>query len=485
MGGRSRTRNGLGVGIAVALTVVAVVAVTPSQSVVAGPPVGGVWVVNSAGDASDLAIDGNCNVGGDVCTLRAALAEAEAELASPTDAAADIRIEVAPSDPILVGAEMLVSVEVGDMLTIGAAVPPADRPVLDGGGSDRIFNFSGGGRINLNGLILQNGSELDASGGGAILTDSELWLDRVTVRDSDSTNTGGAVFSTALLDIKFSEFTGNNAFLGGAIRGMAWTRINDTIISGNDGQQGGGIYIESVLDIADSLVIDNGATNGGGGIFCSCSNANVIRTSLIRNVTAGGTGGGMYAEAYFGGPPFFVARRQLDVLPELRRRRWLWPARRDRRRSRVDQRHDRRQLVDDRVGPLGQQLRRRHAQHDQQHRVRQHRTRRRRQRLQHVRLRNRRHHELHRRRRLRAAGWGHAPQHRSRPPHRGPVRWRRQPRTVRRRADGARHLGDITGARRRDVCRQHPGRCPLRQAQWSGVRHRGVRADVGRGWLPG
>ena len=86
---------------------------------------------------------------------------------------------------------------------------------LQGNGSERFFNTSGGNYINFNGLTFTGGYDLN---GGAIDTGAYLTISNCVFSDNEAGNGGGAiVVSNGLLTVVNSIFEGNYAWYGGAV----------------------------------------------------------------------------------------------------------------------------------------------------------------------------------------------------------------------------------------------------------------------------
>ncbi|MEM8603631.1 MAG: CHAT domain-containing protein, partial [Cyanobacteria bacterium P01_H01_bin.121] len=141
--------------------------------------------------------------------------------------------------------------------------------VIDGGGTSRIFNVSGGAGGTITGVTLTNARS--AGAGGSILNSGNLTIRDSVITDSRAANAnGGAIANNGSLTIT-----------GSTIR-------NNGIAAGN--YNGGGIANSGSLSIADSTIASNTATSMGGGIFNT-------GTATIRNSTISGngapTGGGI------------------------------------------------------------------------------------------------------------------------------------------------------------------------------------------------
>lgn len=144
------------------------------------------------------------------------------------------------------------------------------------------------------GIILQDGAELEASGGarfennicdsntvasgGALYVwrDSKATLDDVTFTGNWA-NSGGAIYTYqgTVTTTANTKFIGNWASQrGGAIHDHGLVVMHGTTISGNSsGQYGGGVYVSADSYLQGQLVMDNAtitgndAGNSGAGVF--------------------------------------------------------------------------------------------------------------------------------------------------------------------------------------------------------------------------
>lgn len=261
--------------------------------VIGAPPQGPVYAatftVNNLSDSVDANPgDGICATGGDVCTLRAAIMEANA---FPGD------------DIIILDAETyLLDVDSGneddsaaandlDILSGGGAITivgsSTGTTIVDAQGNFRIFEVNGG-NLELRNLVLQNG---DATAyatdedGGAIRNDvGTVVLDNVIIRGNTAAN-GGAIF---------------NRF--GQVQVLNDTEIGQSGLPNTATTDGGGIYSiystglgSNIVTINRSTVQFNVATNGdGGGIYATDDGSLMITNSTIQNNDAGNSGGGVF-----------------------------------------------------------------------------------------------------------------------------------------------------------------------------------------------
>lgn len=257
-------------------------------------------VVNSTAD--------NLTAGDSLCTLREALANANADSDTTggdciAGAGADIISLAGLSGSITLGGTHLRAT--GDTQFQG---PGAGTLTISGNDASRIFYVRGAGlNVTISALTLTGGRN---SNGAAIRFEQSgsLTIDNATITGNTSTSKGGALFfrnNSGSLSITHSTVSGNTASSGGAglflyNLGGAVT-IGQSTISGNSGgSRGSGLFLYKVnapLTITESTISGNSNSNGrGGGIFLYKSSAPgsvTIQRSTISGNTAG-QGGGIF-----------------------------------------------------------------------------------------------------------------------------------------------------------------------------------------------
>lgn len=157
--------------------------------------------------------------------------------------------------------------------------------IIDPNGTDRAVHvFVGPGQVTISNLTVQDGNSLDPIfGGGGILnsnTNTSLFLNGVTVKESQTTQYGGGVGSLGPLGVSNSTIGPFNQVLGGT----------------NDG--GGGIYAQDTLTLTSSSITSNQAAGGsitGGGVRIGQQAATISDSQVIGNGSSG-AGAGVFAQ---------------------------------------------------------------------------------------------------------------------------------------------------------------------------------------------
>jgi hypothetical protein len=286
------------------------------------------FTVDSNGNASDQTIDGSCVTPSNVCTLRAALEEANANapqadtidfaLAFPTE------IQLTSALPDIV-----------DEVTIDG--PGASQLAVDGANSFRVISLFGGTTATISGLTIRHGlaSGLAANiAGGGILSAGILTLDHVVVTQnsangSDTTLGGGIYAGAGTLTLTHSTVSDNNSAVmatgtvnpnayGGGIAAAADTTLilDHSTVSGNHASstvtsptspsnastRGGGIYFDGPAQIDQSTISGNsasatGASDGdsatGGGLSEGSNGTIVVTGSTFSDNSVAASGGSL------------------------------------------------------------------------------------------------------------------------------------------------------------------------------------------------
>ena len=189
---------------------------------------------------------------------------------------------------ISVGAALAINVPSSRLLTIQGPSSADLRPILDGTGSERILDLTGGGRALLGSLILENGKTLGGAsdGGGAIRSSVRLTISGTTIRNNRSiAGPGGGLLSTGTLTVLDSEIRGNTAGgKGGGVSATAANQIVRTVIAGNVATaDGGGAWLGTGAGIEQSLIEANSAGGSGGGVAFAGNTIAIDRTTIRAN----------------------------------------------------------------------------------------------------------------------------------------------------------------------------------------------------------
>lgn len=257
--------------------------------------------VNSTTDAVD-ANPGNgvCATAGDVCTLRAAVQEANAL------AGDDTIVLPAGTYTLTIAGQGEDSAATGDLdITSGALTiigAGAGSTIVEGGtsqalGVDRVFHITGAFTVNISGVTIRNGRGPGNGQGGGIYNMGRLTVTNSTFSGNgvDGYGFGAGISNAGTLTVTNSTFSGNQASEGPGINNgaNATLTITGSTFSNNGGAYGGGIAIDSLgtVAITSSTFSSNTVTIWGGGIS---NGATLTVTNSTFSGNKAGSGGGIY-----------------------------------------------------------------------------------------------------------------------------------------------------------------------------------------------
>ena len=212
------------------------------------------------------------------------------------------------------------TIEVSNSVAVDASAL-ADRVLINGNGTSRVFYVTNGSSAVLNSLTITNG--LAPSGGladdgrgggifcrgrvdllncsivncvasdyaGAIACDhGEIHLTACSLSGNSANYGGGAIFNYfGTMTVTNSTLSGNSANgYGGGIYNISDTMtLNNSTLSGNSAEYGGGIYnISGTLSLNNSTLSGNAANAGGGGAIDNGGGSLIMTACLLAGNTA-------------------------------------------------------------------------------------------------------------------------------------------------------------------------------------------------------
>ena len=270
------------------------------------------FTVNSPMDAADAAPgDGVCATADSVCTLRAAIQEANALIGddiinlpagtftltragSGEDASATGDLDIT-SNLSLSGSGEATVIDANwadrGLHVVGAyAVNLSGVTITHGNGNGGGIRNDGGTLAITNSVILDNNA---ASSAGGILNSGALTITHSTVSDNNAGADAGGILNSGTLVLADSLVSNNNAGAdaGGILNSGTLTLANSAFSTNNAGADGGGILNLGTLVVTNGFFLDNNTRLGGGGIFSS-GVLTVSRGAFSLNNA--GSGGGVY-----------------------------------------------------------------------------------------------------------------------------------------------------------------------------------------------
>lgn len=252
------------------------------------------YQVNSTADLPDASTaTAACETatGNGVCTLRAAVQQANAH--------AGLDTILLPANTYVLGAVLGVS----DSVTIIGST--AATTIIDANGAATgagVFHLGSAITVSLNHLTIRNGVT-----GGGIASDANLTVDDCIITGNSAESAygaihGGGIDNSGSLVLKNSIVADNETLFNGSIGGIAGgihssgpLTISNSTISGNQSAYGGGLYAEGKVTITNSTFSGNSAVYGAA-IYAEGATMTLVNDTISGNASAG-SGAGMYLDA--------------------------------------------------------------------------------------------------------------------------------------------------------------------------------------------
>ena len=132
---------------------------------------------------------------------------------------------------------------------------------------NNVKNYTFGDWWHYNDWYLGHGGGIHNVG-----TQAAINIENSKITNNNAVNNGGGIYNEALLTLKSSIVTGNNAEVGGGvyngeIHSKGILTIEDSIVSNNKAVMGGGIYNNKLLYVYRSVISNNSVLFFGGGIL--------------------------------------------------------------------------------------------------------------------------------------------------------------------------------------------------------------------------
>lgn len=290
--------------LTVSLVLLALIVPTPASPVRA--ELTATFTVNAGNDEIDFFPgDGICETatGNHICTLRAAIMEANAFPGADT-----INLPYSTYLLTIPGADEDFSrtgdLDITESLTILGE--QSDGSVIEATGlGDRVLHIIPSVALaSISNVTIQWG---EAYYGGGIASYAPLELNNVEIRNNHGDGWGGGIYSDAPLTIKNSTLYGNSAVWGGG--GMVSDNsivIENTLFTMNTADNGGGGALDlrnGSAQIIVSTFTFNGSEDEGGAILATHTILTMIDSNVERNVAniGGGIYNGLYSEVHIEG----------------------------------------------------------------------------------------------------------------------------------------------------------------------------------------
>lgn len=264
------------------------------------------FTVNSPLDAPDANPgDGVCATAAGLCTLRAAIQEANATPAADT-------VSVPPGTYLLTltgrGEDFATAGDLDIRQPLSILGAGAANTVIDGNGADRIFHVIGPISLQLSGLTLRNGNvprpaDISADGGGGaiyVVGGGSLTLNNVVASANTATSGAIAIDDGGSLTVTGSTISGNTTSFGGGIFSNGRDTVTNTTLSGNTASSSGGAIYQRLgsVSVVNSTISGNAASSsavGGGGLLVAAGASATIAASLLNANSANNNGGAIHS----------------------------------------------------------------------------------------------------------------------------------------------------------------------------------------------
>lgn len=252
-------------GLAVAVVLLAVGPARPDAGLY--PLQAATFTVNSTDDLVDANPgNGRCETapGGDICTLRAAIMEANARqgmdvIVIPAGVYVLRRGAIGQDDDFAATGDLNIT---SDLTITGAG---AESTIIDGNGLHRVFDIAPFTTVNISKLTLRNGNEFN---GSALSNWGNLTLIDVTVRHNVAGGSG-SVLNGGTLHISGSTISDNSAGRGAGVANLGTLTISNSTIRSNTAQRYGGAITNDpggTVTLHGVIIADNRAESCCGGI---------------------------------------------------------------------------------------------------------------------------------------------------------------------------------------------------------------------------
>jgi predicted outer membrane repeat protein len=244
--------------------------------------------------------DGVCATAGGVCTLRAAITEANSLGGGPHT----INVPAGTYTLTIPGQgennNLTGDLDILQGMTINGA--GADVTIVDAGGIDRVFDIRANSPVTISNLTARNGNPGAGNDYGGISNGNAkpLTLNNVTVSGCTARDGAGIANNSGNITLTNVTVSGNSATRngGGIFTNSGSVVLTNVTVSGNSATgQGGGIYSQSGnANTLTNVTIANNSAGTGGGIYKN-SGSTTLTNTIVANSTSGGNCSGTITSA--------------------------------------------------------------------------------------------------------------------------------------------------------------------------------------------
>jgi predicted outer membrane repeat protein len=253
-----------------------------------------IFEVLTTADVADAAIDGVCADSDGVCTLRAAIQEANAHMGEDIINIIGAKNHKFPLK--LVGANEDAAAT-GDLDITDDVIIHGNQHAIIVGKKDRVLQIFAGVHVELDGVTVKGGSTLTKDPvvdpttveGGGIRNAGDLLMNYCVVTGNKAESEGGGIANRGTLTMGYTTIGKNKAlddggglYNGGPVGGTT-TAGSVTFVKNKTGGHGGAIDNEHTLVLTDVTLSGNAANQDGGGLRNHDGG-----TATLQNVTIKG-----------------------------------------------------------------------------------------------------------------------------------------------------------------------------------------------------
>jgi hypothetical protein len=196
--------------------------------------------------------------------------------------------------------------ETGDLDLTGILTIQGDNAnqiIIDGNGTDRIFDIRPGATVIISGVTVRNGNPGNGANGGGLLVTGGTPRAKLTLADSivvdNSAVIGGGIHNAgngATAIIQNTQIISNNAVTsGGGIANSGDLTLLNSTLAQNQARTGGGIEHSGIsIHVTNATISNNTASDNGGG-FYNRADAIILNVTMSGNLASGpDTGGNIF-----------------------------------------------------------------------------------------------------------------------------------------------------------------------------------------------
>jgi len=152
---------------------------------------------------------------------------------------------------------------------------------VNANGHSRLFNVYPGTTVTLDNLTLVNGND-NGSGGGAILNQGTLTLNRVTLSSNLANGHGGAIYNAGTLTLNQATVSHNSASQAGAIENYGPLALNCSTLAYNSASGGAGAIDNNNSLTASQCTFFGNASSTGSAIWAGGNNS-LVNCTVVGN----------------------------------------------------------------------------------------------------------------------------------------------------------------------------------------------------------